>query len=109
LGTENYVNSSDFAVLKGNSPIAFATSDNLPFPSLFMVNSYFDTPPPYHQMVEMICVFESLGFTDFQTHTIANSDAHSFQYWDSPDTYPVTTDTPLIKDDVIAFLDAHLK
>jgi hypothetical protein len=98
-----------FAVLKANSPIAFAMSDNMPFPSIFMINSYFDTPPPYHQMVEMICVFEELGFTDFQTHTIANSDAHSFQYWNSPDTYPATVNTPLIKDDVIAFLDAHLK
>src|SRR4051794_17489565 len=109
LGTENYVNSSNFATLKANSPIALAVSANLPFPSIFMINSYFDTPPPYHQIVEMICAFDSLGFTDYQTHTIPNSSGHSFQYWNSPDSYPVTTSTPLIKADVIAFLDAHLK
>jgi acetyl esterase/lipase len=109
LGTENYVNSADFDVLKANSPIALATSDNTPFPSIFMINSYYDTPPPYHQMVEMICAFESLGFSDFQTYTIFNSELHSFQYWNSPDTYPATVDTPLMKDHVIAFLDAHLK
>jgi hypothetical protein len=45
----------------------------------------------------------------YKALTIMGSSDHSFGYWDSPDKLPATVLTPLIKDDVIAFLDAHLK
>jgi hypothetical protein len=60
-------------------------------------------------MVDMICLFQLLGFTDYQTLTLPGTDAHSFHYWNYPDNSPPTVLTPLVKDDVIAFLDAHLK
>ena len=58
-------------------------------------------------MVDKVCKFQTLSFTDYQTLTIPNTDAHSFQYWNYPDTVPATTRE--VKDDVVAFLDAHLK
>ena len=112
LGTQNFVNSSDLSVLRSYSPVALVTPDNTnPLVPLFMINTYYDSPPPYHQIVDMICAFRSIGVSDsaYKTLTIMNSDEHSFGYWDSPDKLPSTVQTPLIKDDVIAFLDAHLK
>ncbi len=75
-----------------------------------MINTWFDMPPPYHQIVDMICALRQYeDDSAFKTITIMNSDAHSFHYWNSPDALPAAVTTPLIKNDVIAFLDAHLK
>jgi hypothetical protein len=59
-------------------------------------------------MVDMICALKSAGVPDsaYQTLTIPNSEEHAFEYWDSPDGQPGSTN--LIKDDVIAFFHAHL-
>jgi hypothetical protein len=47
----------------------------------------------------------------YQTLTIPDSDEHAFEYWDSWDGIPPvgSEHTRTIRDDVIAFLDAHLK
>ena len=111
LGTENYVNSADLNLLKAKSPISLvqAPTDEAPFVPLFMVNSWFDHPPPYHQMVDMICKFQSVGVPDssYKTLTIPDSDLHSFHYWSSWDGI---SDPPLtVGEDVINFLNAYLK
>jgi hypothetical protein len=63
---------------------------------------------PYHQMVDMICALKAKDVPDssYQTLTIPDSDEHAFAYWYSPDGQPGSSN--LIKDDVIAFLHAHL-
>jgi len=76
-----------------------------------MLNTWLDMPPPYHQMIDMVCALESLGVdpSSYKTLTIMNSGEHSFHYWDSPDHIPAILGTQAIKTDVISFLDAHLK
>jgi hypothetical protein len=110
LGTQNVVNSSDLAVLHSKSPVALVKEENTPFPPIFMINTWYDMPPPYHQIVDMICALRQFEDDNaFKTLTIMNSTEHSFHYWDSPDHLPATVQTPLIRTDVIDYLDAHLK
>lgn len=108
LGTQNYVNSATVSVLDANSPIGLLTSANSPFQPMYLINSWFDHPPSYHQMVDMMCKLNSFTPTpEFQTLTIPNSDLHSFHYWSRPDGIPGSGEE--IRDHVVDFLDAHLK
>jgi hypothetical protein len=111
FGTEDYVNSADLAILKAKSPISLvaAPTGDAPFVPLFMINSWFDHPPPYNQMVDMICKFRSVGVSDsaYQTLTIPDSDLHSFHYWSSWDG--ISDPAKTVGTDVIDFLNAHLK
>jgi len=76
-----------------------------------MINSWFDHPDSYHQIVEMICALRAVGVPDsaYQTLTIPDSAQHSFHYWDRWDGQPCNGPCNDIAHDVIAFLDAHLK
>ena len=71
-----------------------------------MINSYGDHPTAYHQLVTMVCALRNavVPETSYQTLTIEGSE-HSFGYWGSQGSAADKT----VGDDVIAFLDAHLK
>jgi hypothetical protein len=88
------------------------TPEEVPFKPLFLIYSLHDSPPPYRQIVDMICALKAAGVPDsaYQTLTIPNSAEHSFVYWYSWDGQPCI-DIPCnqIVRDVIDFLDAHLK
>ncbi len=107
VDAENYVQTGDLTTLKDWSPVSLVPSPEQ-FRPLFMINSWED-PTPYHQMVDMICALNSAGVPNsaYQTLTIPNSYEHGFAYWYSLDGQPGSTN--LIKDDVIAFFDAHLR
>jgi hypothetical protein len=78
---------------------------------LFMTNSWYDNLVPYHQMVDMICKLQSVGVPDdaYKTLTVPDSDAHSFALWDHWDGISQPPATATVGQDVIAFLDTHLK
>ena len=105
---ENYTNSCDPSVQRSQySPISLVTySDIKP---IFLINSEEDSMP-WHQILYMQCALQSQNVSTslYKIMTIPG-DAHSFGYWAAPDSAPVTVLTPLDKDDVISFLDAHLK
>jgi hypothetical protein len=88
------------------------TPEEAPFRPLFMINSWWDHPTPYHQIVDMICALKAKGVPDdaYQTLTIPDSHEHGFAYWDSWDGIPCDIGPCNdIGHDVIGFLDAHLK
>ena len=78
------------------------------FKPIYMINSYYDNPTAYHQLVGMICLLQNSGLTrgtDYDYLTIPGSE-HSFHYWDSLDG--LGGDPPhTVGDDVIAFLKAQ--
>lgn len=106
---ESYTNSADPVVQHSYSAVTLVTSSAKP---VFLINSIHDFMP-YHQIVDMICALESVGLSeangDFQALTIPGND-HSFANWidwdgvDRPVGHTLT-----VRDDVIAFFDAHLK
>ncbi len=106
---ENYTNTGNLSTQKADSPVARVTAyDSDTFKPLYLINSRYDTMP-YHQIVDMICALQTAGVPDtaYQTLTIPSSVEHEFAYWDSWDG---VSDPPKnVSDDVIAFLDAHLK
>ena len=109
LWTENYVNTADLATLKAKSPVSLVATptQQAPFVPLYLINSWFDPTSPYHQIVDMICALRSVGVRDsaYQTLTVPDSDAHSFHLWSIGDGISGQT----VKQDVVDFLDAHLK
>jgi acetyl esterase/lipase len=111
LWTQNYVNSADLVTLKAKSPVSVATAptQNAPFVPLYMINSWFDPVAPWHQIVDMICKLRSVGVPDsaYQTLTVPNSDAHSFALWAHWDG--ISDPHKKVRDDVIDFLNAHLR
>jgi acetyl esterase/lipase len=111
-GLQNYAQTLDPDIL-ANLPLnpvvlvaeAGPQKQDWGFKPLFLVNSYCDEPTAYHQIVTMSCALEDQGIvvappsdwpSDYQRLTIS-SDKHAFHYWDE------------VKQDVIDFLDAHLK
>lgn len=115
IGTQNVgqpsINSDGTANLddlKSISPVAKVPdpSTYAPVP-LYMVNSWFDHPPPYQQMIDMICALKAKSITNFQTLTIPGDD-HSFHYWNSWD-HTSSDQTRTVAKDVIAYLDSYLK
>ena len=72
--------------------------------SQFLSSSF--RPPPYHQIVNMICALQAKGVpqSDYQTLTVSGSE-HSFHNWGAYD--PATGQT--VGEDVIDFLNAHLQ
>ena len=63
-------------------------------------------PPPYQQMVDMICALQAHGWTNFQTLTI--NSGHSFHYWGAYDGHSSNHNQTVGKD-VVGFLDSVLK
>jgi pimeloyl-ACP methyl ester carboxylesterase len=109
LGMNNYAQTLDKTTLK-NLPlnpvnlVSGAIAHG--FKPIYMINSYYDHPTAYHQLVTMLCLLQDSGLTegtDYQYLTIPG-DEHSFHYWDSSDHGP--TDST-VGDDVIAFLKAQ--
>ncbi len=75
------------------------------FKPIYMINSYYDHPSAYHQLVTMVCLLQNSGLTlgtDYQYLTIPG-DLHSFHYWGSWDHLPGDPQHT-VADDVIAFL-----
>jgi acetyl esterase/lipase len=111
LGTENYVNTADLPTLKARSPISLVTAPtpDAPFVPLFMINSWFDNLVSYHQIVDMMCKLESVGVPDsaYQTLTVPGSNDHAFALWRDWDG--ISDPHKQVRQDVIDFLDAHLK
>jgi hypothetical protein len=78
---------------------------------IYMINSYYDHPTAYHQLVTMICLLQRSGLTegtDYQYLTIPGS-FHSFHYWGSADHTgnQCNGHDCTVGDDVIAFLKAQ--
>lgn len=88
----NYVGVTEFetAALLAASPVNFVDTQAAP---LFLINSEQDTMP-FSQLADMTTRLDSLGITAYQQLTLPGS-LHSFDYWS------------LVKDQVIAFLDAR--
>ena len=78
---------------------------------MFFINTWYDAPTPYHQMVDIICALQALEVESamYKTLTIMNSAEHSFGCWSSPIVLPGAVGTPRVKDEVIDFLDEHLQ
>jgi pimeloyl-ACP methyl ester carboxylesterase len=77
------------------------------FKPLYLINSFYDSPTVYHQIVTMSCELEAQGLvldTDYKRLT-KPGDGHAFAYWGAQD--PATGET--VGQYVIDFLDAHLK
>ena len=114
LGMENYAQSfpADLDTLANLplNPVALvrqAGHDGWAFKPMFLINSYYDSPTAYHQIVTMSCELEGQGVllgTGYQRLTIPG-DEHAFGYWGAQD--PDTDKT--VGQEVIDFLDAHLK
>jgi hypothetical protein len=78
------------------------------FKPLFLINSYYDSPTAYHQIVTMSCKLEGEGVllgTGYQRTTV-DGDGHAFANWGAVD--PDNPDET-VGEEVIDFLDAHLK
>ena len=116
LGMENYAQSfpADVDTLANLplNPVVLVRQGggpSWPFKPLFLINSYYDSPTAYHQIVTMSCELEAKGLvlgTDYQRLTVPG-DGHAFAYWGSWDHESDPHKT--VGEDVIAFLDAHLK
>jgi acetyl esterase/lipase len=106
---DNHLDLNTLATLALNPVVLVreAGQDDWGFKPLFLINSEEDTPTAYHQIVTMSCELEAQGLvqgTDFRTFTKQGM-GHGFAYWGSQDT----TTGQTIGQDVIDFLDAHLK
>ncbi len=105
-GMNNYAQTlvrSELANLPLNPVNLVPAAASYGFKPIFMINSYYDNPTAYHQLVRMICVLEdndlTLG-TDYKYLTIPGTD-HAFQYWNNSDEL----DPPhTVKRDVINYL-----
>ncbi len=115
FGMENYAQTRDLgtlATLPLNPVVLVSKAGQLGwgFKPLFLINSQYDNPTAFHQIVTMSCALEDQGLvldTDYKRLTIPNG-LHSFGYWgawDHESDHPKKT----VGEDVIAFLDAHLK
>ena len=115
LGLENYAQTRDLSTLASLplNPVALVSKvgqSDLGFKPLFLINSYYDSPTAYHQIVTMSCALEAQGLmlgTDYQRLTIPNG-VHSFGYWGAWDRESKNPEKT-VGEDVIAFLDEHLK
>ena len=81
------------------------------FKPIYMINSYYDHPSAYHQLVTMICLLQSSGLTlgsDYRYLTIPGG-LHSFHYWGSSDHTgnDCNGHQCTVSDDVIGFLLFH--
>ena len=56
VDTENYAQTGNLTTLKDWSPVSLVKTPTteVPFVPLFMINSWRDSPMPYHQIVDMI-------------------------------------------------------
>lgn len=88
----NYVGvaQSETATLLAVSPVSLVDATTAP---LFLINSAED-PMPFAQLGDMTSKLDSLGITQYQQLTLPGS-LHAFDYWS------------IVKDQVIAFLDAR--
>ena len=110
---ENYTNSQNLKAQEDLSPVSLVTppSEEHPFKPLFLINTQHD-PTPYHQIVDVICALKTAGVaeSDYKTMTLSRSNEHSFNYWESWDRQPCPGGgCKTVGEDVIAFLDTHLK
>ncbi len=92
IDVTNYVGVSEFDLtdLQAASPVNFVDTKIAP---LFLINSAQDTMP-FSQLADMTTTLDSLGIYQYQALTLPGS-LHAFDYWS------------LVKDQVIAFLDAR--
>ena len=73
---------------------------------MYLVNSDGDTMPP-HQIEDMRCALVSAGInsTLYSVHTIIQNSDHSFKLWNDR----LTMGGPFVRDEVLSFLDDHVK
>ena len=106
---ENYTRTGNLELQKQYSSVSLVTTptEQMPFRPLFLINSEFDHPTPYRQIVDMICALKAAQVPDdaYQTLTIPNSTRHGFLLWVKVDEVRDQT----VAEEVIEFLDAHLK
>lgn len=93
------------------SPVTMVKPPTLqePFVPLLMVQSMYDPTVPHHQLDDMLCALESNGIDSnlYQIIELPYNDLHSFHYWGTCDDFSIPCTT--VSEDVITFLDAHLK
>ena len=117
------MNSADLPTLKSKSPISLVTAPT-PEAQRSVVEPYArkstispslttaiasDNLVSYHQIVDMMCKLESVGVPDsaYQTLTVPGSNDHAFALWRDWDG--ISDPHKQVRQDVIEFLDAHLK
>lgn len=109
---ENYTNlcqQSDQLTHNGVaiSPVSLVKSESeQSFKQAYLINSWGDSMP-YRQILDIQCKFQSVGIltTRYQVLT-TNTGNHSFHIWLD---YDNSTPPKRVRDDVIKFLDDHLK
>jgi acetyl esterase/lipase len=111
---ENFTQTGDPTEQNDLSPVTKLAELNMandPFVPMFLVHGEREPGIPLHQLDDMICAIEAKGVDPslYEYLVIWHSALHSFAYWDSCDELPFTVDCTLVQDDVVAFLDAHLK
>ena len=77
-----------------------------------MIASEYDPVVPRQQLDDMRCALQSKGISRslYQVMLLSYSDLHSFNYWQSCDQLPLDANgCTEVRDDVIQFLDSHLK
>lgn len=108
----NYAGTIDLPSQRSVSVVSLVPSFDTAYAKpLFLISTQFDVMP-HHQIDDMICALRSITYpaSSYKVMNIPNSDEHSFQYWDSWDGIPCSPQHCLkVSDDVVAFLDAHLK
>ncbi len=108
---ENFTQSGNPSVQKSLSPVAKVKTPTQqePFIPMLFIHSQFDPILPHHQLDDMLCALESKSISTnlYQVIELPYSDLHSFHNWQSCDDFSVPC--TLVRDDVIAFLDSHLK
>jgi acetyl esterase/lipase len=112
-GVENFTRTGNLTTQKQLSPVSLVTipTTEVPFKPLSLINSEGDSPPAYHQIVDMICALKAAPVPDtaYETFTIPHSSEHAFQYWKSWDKQPCVGPCKTISSHVTEFLDTQLK
>ena len=82
---ENCTRTGNLELQKQYSSVSLVTTptEQMPFRPFFLINSEFDHPTPYRQIVDMICALKAAQVPDdaYQTLTIPNSTRHGFLLW----------------------------
>jgi acetyl esterase/lipase len=101
----NYTNTAERTQQLALSPVSLITSSSIK--PLYLLNTDGDSMP-YHQILAIQCVLQEHGVNAnlYQILTLLNNDKHAFAYWHDWDGL---NPQHRVSDDVIAFLNAHLK
>ena len=113
-GIENFTQTIIPSEQRDLSPISkvMTPTQQTPFVPMFIIQSQNDRSVPYHNLVDLLCAFQSKNVDSdlYQTLILWGSDLHAFNMWNSCDNPEgATPSCTLVSTRVIQYLEDQLK